>query len=92
MVDIDSALRRLQVLPVDPRLEAIDGAVFDALAYQRRHGAPLSGAVFGIAAGVALSVGLVGAALPAHEARVEAIAPFGAPPALAPSTLLGMSE
>ena len=92
MMDVDAALSRLRELPVDPRLEAIDGAVIDALAYQRRHGAPLSGAVFGIAAGVALSVGLLGSAIPGGETGGESIAPFGAPPALAPSTLLGTSE
>ncbi|MDH2135144.1 hypothetical protein N5J77_28865 [Sphingobium yanoikuyae] len=92
MMDVDTALSWLRELPVDPRLEAIDDGVFDALAYQRRHGAPLSGAVFGIAAGVALSIGLLGSAIPARENQVASIAPFGAPPALMPSTLLGTSE
>ncbi|WP_156839119.1 hypothetical protein [Novosphingobium aquimarinum] len=92
MMDVDAALSRLRELPVDPRLETIDGVVIDALAYQRRHGAPLSGAVFSIAAGIALSVGFLGSAIPARETRVASIAPFGAPPALAPSTLLGTSE
>lgn len=92
MMDVDAALSRLRELPVDSRLGSIDGAVLDALAYQRRHGAPISGAVFGIAAGVALSVGLLGSVIPEREARVASIASFGAPPALAPSTLLGTSE
>ena len=41
MMDVDTALSCLRELPVDPRLETIDGAVIDALAYQRQHGAPV---------------------------------------------------
>ena len=92
MRDIDAALARLRQYPTDPRLQQIDAAVLTAVELQRRNGAPLSGAVFGVAAGVALTMGLLGAALPATESPSPAIAPFGVPPALAPSTLLGISE
>lgn len=92
MMDIDAALRRLRELPVDPRLEQIDGAVMEAVAFQRRHGAPLSSTAFGVAAVFALSIGLFGSVIPTHETRAPSIAPLGAPPALAPSALLGASE
>lgn len=92
MKDIDAALSRLKECPVDPRLDQIDEAVLAAVDFQRRHGAPLSGAVFGLAAGLALTIGLLGAALPGSEVRTASLAPFGAPPALAPSTLLGTSH
>lgn len=92
MMDIDAALRRLRELPVDPRLEQIDGAVMEAVAFQRRHGAPLPSTAFGVAAVFALSIGLFGSVIQAHETRAPSIAPLGAPPALAPSTLLGASE
>ena len=92
MMDIDAALRRLRELPVDPRLEQIDNAVMEAVVFQRRHGTPLPSTAFGIAAVFALSIGLFGSVIPAHETRTPSIAPLGAPPALAPSTLLGASE
>lgn len=92
MKDIDAALSRLRDLPADPRLDQIDNAVLVALDFRRRHGAPLSRAVFGIAAGLALTIGLLGTVLPGSEVRTASIAPFGAPPALAPSTLLGTSQ
>src|SRR3546814_7831957 len=86
MMDIDAALRRLRELPADPRLEQIDGAVMEAIVFQRRHGTPLSSTAFGVAAVFALSIGLLGSVIPAHETRAPSIAPLGAPPALAPST------
>lgn len=92
MQNIDAALSRLREHPADPRLEQMDDAVLSALDHQRPHGAPLSGAVFGLAAGVALTIGLAGTAVPGSQARTAPLAPFGAPPALAPSTLLGMSR
>src|SRR3546814_17596342 len=92
MMDIDAALRRLRELPADPRLEQIDGAVMEAIVFQRRHGTPLSSTAFGVAAVFALSIGLLGAVIPAHETRAPSIAPPGAPPALAPPTLLGAAD
>lgn len=92
MEDIDAALSRFGNYPADPRLDRIENAVLAAVDYQRRHGAPLSGSVFGLAAGLALTIGLLGTALPSGEARTTPIAPFGTPPALAPSTLLGTSR
>lgn len=92
MMDIDAALRRLRELPVDPRLEQIDSAVMEAVVFRRRHGTPLPSTAFGVAVVFALSIGLFSSVIPTHEIRAPSIAPLGAPPALAPSTLLGASE
>jgi len=91
MIDVDGMLRRLGDLPADPRVATIDDAVLDALAHRGAQGAPLPGSVFAIAAGVALTVGMVGSVIPASESHA-AINPLGASPALAPSTLLGTGE
>lgn len=92
MNQVDAALSRLRDHPVDPRLADIGQAVLAEVDFQRRHGLPLSGSVFGLAAGLALTVGLLGTALQSGEGRSSPLAPFGAPPALAPSTLLGTGE
>src|SRR5436305_1172881 len=89
MTNLDGMLQRLSDLPTDPRLAAIDDAVIDALARRRTHGAPLPGSVFAIAAGLALTIGLVTSLIPASESHAATINPLGASPALAPSTLLG---
>ena len=47
MTDIDTALARLRDLPVDPRLDHLDDAVFGVLAARR---AAASGPMIGIAA------------------------------------------
>ncbi len=92
MMDVDTALRRLHDMPVDPRLAGIEAAVFDGIAARDAHGQPLSGSLVGIAASFALVVGLLGAAFPGYTEPAPSIAPFGAPTALAPSTLLGTAE
>lgn len=92
MMDVDTALRRLHDLPVDPRLTGIEAAVFDGIARQDAHGRQLSGSLVGIAASLALVVGLLGATIPGYPEPAPSIAPFGAPAALAPSTLLGTEE
>src|SRR3546814_11062802 len=85
MMDIDAALRRLRELPADARLEQIDGAVMEAIVFQRRHGTPVSSTAFGVAAVFALSIGLLGSVLLPHETRAPSIPPPGPPPAFAPS-------
>lgn len=92
MMDVDTALRRLHDLPVDPRLARIEVAVFAGIAQQDAHGRPLSGSLVGIAASLALVVGLLGSRIPSYTESAPSIAPFGAPAALAPSTLLGTGE
>ncbi|MGH6617841.1 hypothetical protein [Sphingomonas sp.] len=91
MNDIDAILARLRDAPVHPGLATIDAAVFDELA-ARAAAPPLSARAFGVAAVMALAIGIAGAALPGTSARAAPISPLGAPSALAPSTLLGTAE
>lgn len=91
MTDIDAMLARLRETPVHPDLAALDAAVLDELA-ARAESPPLSARAFSMAAVMALAVGIAGSALPGTAARTAPISPFGAPPALAPSTLLGTGE
>lgn len=89
MTDLDQLLARVRDLPPDPRLTSIDAGVFDGLAaLAARPSLPRD--AFGMAFGIALLVGLVGAALPTPPTPTQAssLFPLGAPPALAPSTLL----
>jgi hypothetical protein len=90
MNDLDATLRRLRGLPADPRLETIDAAVLAAVADRRLVGVPVSGAVFGLAATLALSAGLLATTLTPTDAGIQSAAPLGVPSALAPSTLLGV--
>ena len=92
MMDIDTALARLRELPADPRLEHIDSAVLSAIDTRQGRDVASSGMLFGVAAGLALTIGLATSAIPGGEAPSSSLGPFGAPPALAPSTLLGTSE
>ncbi|WOF44967.1 hypothetical protein KNJ79_08860 [Sphingopyxis indica] len=92
MTDVEAALARLRDLPVHPGLSAIDGSVLAALAVRPAIRSTISGAMFGFAATVALTLGFASALLPSAPVGAADIAPFGAPPALAPSTLLGASE
>jgi hypothetical protein len=92
MDDLDATLRRLRGLPTDPRLETIDSAVLATVTDRRLNGTPLPGAVFGVAATLALGAGVLATALPPSDASVPSAAPFGVPSALAPSTLLGVHQ
>lgn len=92
MTNIDAELARLREMPVHPRLASIDEAVLAGVAVHAVGSRPLSGTVFGIAALAALTIGIAGSALPGTPVRAASIAPFGAPPALAPSSLLGGGE
>ncbi len=88
MTDIENALARLRALPVDPRLNAIDAAVLNGL-NQQLAGDRSSGRLFVTAAAVALVTGILGSSFPGEPATAATTAfPFGAPAALAPSTLL----
>ncbi|QNQ09675.1 hypothetical protein [Sphingomonas alpina] len=92
MNEIEAMLARLRDAPVHPGLAMIDAAVFDELAARAAAPPPLSARAFGVAAVMALAIGIAGAALPGRSARAAPISPFGAPSALAPSTLLGTGE
>ncbi len=89
MTDIDAMLAQLRDGPVHPGLSSIDDAVMDELAVRAQATPVLSGKAFGMAAAMALIVGIAGSALPGGEVRAAPISPLGAPPMLAPSTLLG---
>jgi hypothetical protein len=87
MTDIDHLLTQIGELPLDPRLAAIDGAVFAGLAQAARPVLPQ--AALGAIAGVALIAGVLSSAFPEAPRRHADPAPLGMPVALAPSTLLG---
>lgn len=90
MDDLDDMLARLSGAPLDPRLAAMDQAVFAGLAERYTPHATRS---LGIAALAALAIGVVSTALPGTPASAApSVTPFGAPPALAPSTLLLASK
>lgn len=89
MTDIDTMLAQLRDGPIHPGLNAIDAAVMDELAERAQATPMLSGKAFGLAGAMALAVGIAGSALPGGEVKAAPISPLGAPPMLAPSTLLG---
>jgi hypothetical protein len=87
MTELDHLLAGIRDLPPDPRLPSIDAGVFDGIAkLSARPTLPKAG--IGLTLGIALSVGLAGAALPTTSIQASSRFPLGAPPALAPSTLL----
>ena len=85
MANLDDMLTRLGNAPLDPRLAMIDEAVLAELAAHDTSSAFRS---LGAAAFAALAIGFVSTGLPGTPAAAASIAPFGAPPALAPSSLL----
>lgn len=88
MTDLDTLLGRLRDAPLDPRLHGLDDRVMAEVG--RIQASPSVGnTTFGIAAVVALLIGIAGSALPAASAGASTITPFDARLALAPSTLLG---
>ncbi len=92
MTDIDSMLSRLRELPTDPRLAKIDAAVLDGLERKLAAQASPSGMLYTGAAALALFAGIIGAALPGAPTTAASTFPFGAPAALAPSTLLASAR
>ena len=89
MNELDDTLGRLATAPVHVGLATIADAVLVGLAL-RRSQIPVS--TIGLAAIAALTVGMASAALPSALAEAASVTPFGAPLALAPSTLLGSSQ
>lgn len=90
MDDIDTLLSRMKDLPLDPRLGAIDGTVLDGLARHRQ--SQVSIRAMALVAVLSLGMGVIGSIVPAEPIRAATVFPFGAPTALAPSTLLGSGE
>lgn len=90
MNNLDEMLGRLADAPLDPRLATMDQAVFAGLAQRQ---APNVSRSLGIAALSALAIGVVSSGLPGTPASAATSeTPFGAPPALAPSSLLLASK
>jgi hypothetical protein len=87
MSDIDTMLARLRDAPVPARLATIDIAVMEELA--RLQSVPrLNGTVFGVAAAVALVIGIAASPFSGNPRETDPVSPFDARLALAPSTLL----
>lgn len=88
MTDIDNLLTKLGSAQVPAELSAIDDAVFAGVAKRRREMA-LAPRLMGIAATLALGVGIIGGSLSGPApASAQEISPFTSSSALAPSTLL----
>lgn len=92
MNDVDAMLARLRESPVHTDLSNIEAGVFDQLAVMTAAPPPLSGAVFTLAGVMALVIGIAGSAFPNMPENTAPLLPFGEPPALAPSTLLGVGK
>ena len=89
MTDLDNMLSRLALAPVHSGLAAIDDAVLTRLSLRA---AQIPGSAVGLAAVVALLIGVAGAGLPSARAEAAPVTPFGLSSALAPSSLLAGSE
>lgn len=89
MNELDNRLSRIATAPVHASLAAIEDAVFAGLVARRSH---IPASTIALAAVAALMVGVAGAGFPVERAEAASSVPFGAPPALAPSTLLGNSQ
>lgn len=85
MNDLDHLLAGLGERPLDPRLDAIDAAVFAGLAAEQRPAFSRGG--LGVLTALAMVAGVLATALPAPAAR--AAMPLGVSADLLPSTLLG---
>lgn len=87
MTDLDTMLTHIGELPLDPRLDGIDDAVFAGLAEAARPAVPR--AALGAVAALAMSVGMLASASPQAPRSHADLFPLGEPGVLAPSTLLG---
>ena len=90
---IDDMLGGLRAAPLPTRLMTIDEAVLSQLSERRADAVPLSGGMIGFAIIAAMGMGVVSTAVPSTSAEAApSLSPFGAPAALAPSTLLDSGE
>jgi hypothetical protein len=89
MNELDNTLGRLATAPVHVSPATFDDAVLAGLALRRSQ---IPASTIGLTAVAALMVGVASATLPTAPAEAASVTPFGAPSALAPSTLLGNSK
>ena len=93
MSNIDEMLDGLSAAPLPTRLMTIDDAVLSQLSDRQANAGPLSGGMIGFAIIAAMGMGLVSTVVPSTTAKAASgLSPFGAPAALAPSTLLDSGE
>ena len=89
MNNLDEMLARIVGAPLPSRLAMMDEAVFAGLAEHQRISASNSLRSLSIAAIAALAIGVFSTGLPGSRlAAAPSVTPFGAPLALAPSSLL----
>lgn len=88
MDELDRLLGRLRAAPPPDRLAHIDAQVLGSIRARPAQGAVFSNTSFAMVAVAALFVGIVGSSVAQPSVARTPIAPFGAPSALAPSTLL----
>lgn len=88
MDDLDRALQQLRTLPVPTSLAAIDKDVLMRIDAERSASAVTTGPALGLAAVLALGIGMGTAMLPAGSAQAAPTSPLAAGTSLAPSTLL----
>lgn len=87
MTDLDHLLAGLGERPLDPRLDAIDTAVFAGLAAEQQPAFSRGG--LGVLTALAMVAGVLATAFPAPAARAQSAMPPGISADLLPSTLLG---
>ena len=93
MSQIDQMLDGLRAAPLPTRLMTIDDAVLSQLSERRTNATPLSSGMVGFAIIAAMGMGLLSAVVPGTPVEAApSLSPFGAPAALAPSTLLDSGE
>lgn len=93
MSHIDDMFAGLRAAPLPTQLMTIDDAVLSQLSDRHANASPLSGSMIGFAIIAAMGMGLVSTVVPSTTAEAASSpSPFGAPAALAPSTLLDSGE
>lgn len=85
MNDLDDMLARLARAPAPQALDGLEERVLAQIAMPRASRAGLGVGAITIAA---LTIGMIGAGLPASPSTASPLSPFGANSPLAPSTLL----
>lgn len=88
MDDLDRTLDGLRGLPLPAGLQTLEANVMGRIVAEREARALTAAPVLGVAAAVALGLGMAGAVLPGSPAHATPVGAFGYGADLAPSTLL----